>query len=139
MSIKSIPRIQLKKLLRHEVTLYKLPDDFLSSNTFHLSGDPLNIYGVRGETFQTYTIKAEIQPITMEDEAQAIPGLIHTGDAWGFFLPYYELEGEEISVEPEDQIKCEGITYEVARIEDHYQGNNIVWRRAYLRRIVAEG
>lgn len=129
--MKSIPRIQLKKLLKHEVTLGKFTEG-------NLSGDPDNIYDQHGETFTTHTILCEIQPITMEDETSAVPGILHAGDAWGFFLPYYWIEGEQITIDPEDHITCEGVTYAVARTEDHYQGNNIVWRRAYLRRVTGE-
>lgn len=129
----------MKKMLKHDVQLLKLtlsPETFPTSDTSIY--DTEGIHAQKEELFNTFNIQAEIQPITMEDEIQAVPGLLHAGDAWGFFLAYYDLEGDQITVDPEDQIICESILYEVVRIEDHYQGNNIVWRRAYLRRVSGE-
>jgi len=126
-------------MLRHKVKLCKLT---LSPTTFPASDpsiyDTQGIHAQKEETFNTFDITAEIQPITLEDELQAVPGLLHTGDAWGFFLPYYILQESKVTVDPEDKIICENVRYEVRRIEDHYDGNNIVWRRAYLVRITGE-
>lgn len=128
MSIKSIPRWQYRKTLRHDITLYK--------TTMTTIGD--DEYDQKTETYQSYSIKAEVQPITLNELKDMPPGLMNLGDAWGYFLPSYYIQGQTITVEPEDEILCETIRYEVVKVEDHYQGNSIVWRRCYLRRISGE-
>ena len=97
-----------------------------------------NEYDQKTETYIDYPIKAELQPITLEELATLPPGLYREGDAWCYVLPYYYLKGQTVTVENEDEITCEDVRYEVEKIEDHYQGNTCVWRRCYCRRISGE-
>jgi len=128
LSIKSIPRWQYRKLLKHDITLHKL--------TLSSIGD--DEYDQKQESYTSYSIKGEVQPITLEELARLPPGIYKEGDAWLYVLPYYILKGETIVVENDDEITCEDVRYMVERVEDHYQGNNIVWRRCYLKRVSGE-
>lgn len=95
-------------------------------------------FGQTEESETTYSIQAEIQSITLEDIAFLPAGSVKEGDAWGFFIPSYRVEGQDITVEVNDYISFKGIKYLVQRIEDYYQGNETVYRRAYLKRQVGK-
>lgn len=125
--MKAIPSWKVKKTFKcsvilHKVTVSEIEDEF----------------GQTEETETTYTIKAEIQSITLEDISYLPLGSVKEGDAWGFFLPVYSLEGQEIKIEPNDYITFKGIKYLIQRIEDYYEGNQIVYRRAYLKRQIGQ-
>jgi len=131
MTVKSTPAWLMGKMLRHKVTLHKITETLIGE-----TGDQYDEYSQTTESEVTYSIKAEIQPITLERLAWLPPGTASLGDAFGYFKPTYKKLGSDISVELKDYITCEGVKYLVERIEDFYHGNNIHHRRAYLRRLL---
>jgi len=126
--MKRIPEWKLKKIFKasctlHKVTVSEIEDEF----------------GMTEETTETtYSIKAEVQPLTSEDLAYLPPGQFSEGDAWAYFLPSYNVNEETLTVEVNDYITFNGIKYLVQRYEDYFEGNNVIYRRAYLKRQVGQ-
>lgn len=120
-------------MLRHTVTLHKVTKTPIGE-----IGDQYDEYHQVTETEVTYSIKGEIQPITLERLTWLPPGTARVGDAFGYFKRSYKKLGSDISVELDDYITCETVKYLVQRLEDFYHGNNIVFTRAYLRRLVSQ-
>ena len=112
------------------VTLHKITETLIGSDEFE--------FGQTEESEETYAIKAEIQGITLEDMAFLPAGEVSEGDAWGFFLPTYTIDGEDVIVDMNDYISFKGIKYLVKRIIDFYNGNTTVYRRAFLKRQVGQ-
>jgi len=127
---KRVPNWMYKKLLKSTVQLVKITETMIS-NTIPVS--EYEEYGQTEVTGSTFTIKAEIQPITEKDLISLPPGMLEVGDAIGFFLKEYVLEGTTYTIEPEDLIIAGSITYEVQTVTDYFQGNDVVFRRGYLR------
>ena len=131
--IKTTPAWRMGKMLRHTVTLHKVTKTPIGE-----IGDQYDEYHQVTETEVTYSIKGEIQPITLERLTWLPPGTARVGDAFGYFKQSYKKLGSDISVELDDYITCETVKYLVQRLEDFYHGNNIVFTRAYLRRLVSQ-
>jgi len=129
--IKTRPSWQIGKMLRHKMTLHKITKTAIGE-----TGDQYDEYHQVTESEVTYSIKGEVQPITLERLTWLPPGSARLGDAFGYFKSSYKKLGSDISVELEDYITCENVKYLVERFEDFYHGDNIVYRRAYLRRII---
>jgi len=127
--LKKPPAWKIKKILKCSVTLHKVTSTEIDS------GDE---FGQTEDTETTYSIPAEIQSITLEDMAFLPAGTVNEGDAWGFFVASYALEGQTITVEVNDYITFKGIKYLVQRIEDYYEENEAVSRRAFLKRQVGQ-
>jgi len=125
--MKAPPSWKVKKLYRCDVTLHKITETELEDE-----------FGQIEESEVTYSIKAEIQSIRLEDKAYLPVGMISEGDAWGFFIPIYAIEGQDIEVEVNDYITFKEIKYLVQWIEDYYEGNDVVYRRALLKRQVGQ-
>ena len=124
--LKIPPSYVLKKILKKEVTLTK-----------YTYSDGEDAYGQRSRSVSgTYKIKAEIQEITSEDLAYVVPGTMSVGDAFGFFLPTYLVQGKNISIEAEDEITWNSKTWRIDSIEDYYYGEKIWYKRAVLKRVV---
>lgn len=137
--MKAAPKWKLKKILQSlglEVTLHKVTTTEIDTEYVDEFED--NPFGQTEESEETYTILAEIQPITFEDMAFLPAGTIEEGDAWGYFLPSYLIEGQDIYVEVNDYITCKGTKYLVTQLEDQYMKGETVLRRALLRRQVAQ-
>lgn len=127
---KPVPNWLYKRLLKNTVQLIKISETMIS-NTIPVS--EYEEYGQTEITGSTFTIKAEIQPITEKDIIPLAPGILEVGDAIGFFLKEYNLEGTVYTVDVDDLIIANGIEYEVQSITDYFQGNKIVFRRGYLK------
>jgi len=123
--LKAPPRWKVKKVLRSKVTLHKISESTIDDE-----------FGQTEETETTIEILADIQPVTLEDMLYLPPGYVSQGDAWGFFLPVYQKNGLEYFVEVNDYISFKGVKYLVQRIDDAYEGDTVVVRRAYLKRQV---
>jgi len=123
---KAPPTRKLQSIFRKTVTLSKITT----------SGND-DAYGQKSETSSgTYRIRAEIQEITSYDLAYFVPGTVQIGDAWGYFLPSYTVNGKKVEIALEDEITWNGKTWEIDRIEDAYIGEKLWYRKAYLRRKV---
>ena len=129
--IKTTPSWRMGKMLRHTLTLHKVTETPIGD-----IGDQYDEYRQVTESETTYSIKGEVQPITLERLAWLPPGTAQLGDAFGYFKPSYKKLGSDITVDLKDYITCEGVKYLVERLEDFYHGNNMVYTRAYLRRVV---
>lgn len=125
--MKAPPAWKIKKMYRCNVTLHKITETTIDDE-----------FGQTEESETTYSIKAEIQSITLEDMAYLPAGEVSEGDCWGFFLPTYTVDGQEIEVEVNDYITFKNIKYLVQRIEDYYEGNTTVYRRGFLKRQVGQ-
>jgi len=126
MAIKAVPLWYVRKQLRGKVTLLKVKEII----------DETDEYGQETkESITKFSLKAQIDVITPEDLTWLPPGLLRVGDARGFFLPYYTLDGKKISVDLKDYIVFDQHTFVVDRIEDIFYGKDIVYREAYLRRV----
>jgi len=124
--LKAPPKRKLSKLLMKKVTLTK----------FSLSGTD-DAYGQKQRNISgTYTLKAEIQEITTEDLAFFVPGTVHLGDALGYFLSDYEVKGQTITISSEDQVTWNSKTWRIDTIEDYTFGEQVVYKRALLRRVL---
>lgn len=128
--MKAPPSWKIKKMYKCSVTLHKVTETAIGSDEYE--------FGQTTEVEETYTIKAEIQGITLQDMAFLPAGEVNEGDAWGFFLPSYFVDGEDIIVAMNDYISFKGIKYLVKRIIDFYDGNTTVYRRAFLKRQVGQ-
>jgi len=85
----------------------------------------------------TEEIKAEIQEIVAEEFANLKQGEVAVGDAYGYFLPSYNLGGNHIvMVVEQDEITWNSKTWKVERVENYYVGNTLFYKRAFLKRIV---
>jgi len=130
--LKRPPDWKLKKILQSlgtEVTLHKITETELVAD---------DEFGQTEETEETYTIFAEIQSITLEEMTYLPAGEVQDGDAWGYFLPSYTIDGESYSVAVNDYITFKTFKYLVIRIIDQYMGGETVLRRAHLRRQVGQ-
>lgn len=124
--LKTPPKKKLSKLLMKKITLTK----------YDLSGTD-DAYGQKSKTIlATYTLKAEIQELTSEDLAFFVPGTVNLGDAYGYFFPSYEIQGQTISIAAEDEVTWSGKTWRIDRIEDYTFGEQIWYKRAFLRRLI---
>lgn len=130
---KAIPRWMMKKFLNRNVTLEKVTETEIE---YSGTVDP---YGMTEVTKETFTVRAEIQYVTMEDLQFMPPGILTIGDAIGYFLTYYDLEGQIITIDPNDIIKDGDNILRVDTILDHTHGKADVYRRAYLRRMSGGG
>lgn len=124
--LKPLPEFILRKLFRKKVTLKKYSktgtDDAYGQKEDQLIG--------------TYVIEAEIQEITAYDLAYVVPGILQVGDAMGYFLPQYFVDGRYITVEVEDRVTWNNKTWRVEKIEDFYYGDKLMHKRALLKRVV---
>lgn len=101
---------------------------------YSLSSDD-DAFGQRNRTVSgTYNVNAEIQELTSEDLAFFIPGTVNLGDAWGYFLPSYNIKGLTITIAPEDEITWNGKTWRINTIEDSYFGETLWYRKALMKR-----
>ncbi len=128
--MKRPPDWKLKKILKSigtTVTLHKITETEIDSE-----------FGMTEETETTYSISAEIQSITLEDMRFFPAGEIVEGDLWGYFLPVYQIDGEDYRVQLNDYITFKSVKYLVVRIEDEFMNSDTVLRRALLRRVVGE-
>lgn len=128
--MKRPPDWKLKKILKSsgtEVTLHKITESVIDDE-----------FGQTEETEETYTIYAEIQSITLEDMTFLPAGEVKEGDAWGFFLPSYRIEGLDYTVAVNDYISFKGNKYLVVRLEDQFMRGETILRRALLRRQVGK-
>ena len=123
----------MKKLLRRTVKLVKI------TATDITYGNTIDAYGMQEKTKETYSIKAEIQPVTDADLVILVPGQLTIGDAVGWFLDSYDVKGKTITVDPDDLVLDKDYTYRVDTIQDPTDGNTIIYRRAYLRRMSGGG
>jgi len=128
---KPVPDWMFKRLLRSRVQLVKITKDIIPPSS--LNPSQYEEYGQTTTTGTTFTIKAEIQPITSQDIIDIPPGMLEIGDAIGFFQKEYLLEGSVYTIKSEDLIIAGGTTYEVQTITNFYQGDRIIYRRAYLK------
>lgn len=130
--MKNPPSWKLEKILKtlgSKITLQKVTETILASGSE---------FGDTKETTTNYSIYAEIQTITLEDMNYLPAGEVRTGDAWGFFLPKYQVEGLEVTVEVNDYIIFNEKKYLVVRLEDEYMSGQTVLRRAFLQRQVGQ-
>jgi len=127
--VKKPPAWKIQKMYSAKVTLHKVTESEIETD---------DEFGQTQETEETYIIMAEIQSITLEDMAYLPAGEIKEGDAWGYFIPVYVIEGQDITVEVNDYISFKEIKYLVQRIEDYYEANEVVYRRALLKRQVGQ-
>ncbi|RLJ10170.1 MAG: hypothetical protein DRP15_00930 [Candidatus Aenigmatarchaeota archaeon] len=119
-----IPKWQVKKFLKKEVTLNKY------------SIEATDEYGQAQKTLVgSYSIKAEIQPITFDQLIHYPPGEVEIGDAWGYFQTSYLVKGVTVSLEPDDEIVWNGQTFIVRNIEKYIAGEDEIYLRVYLKRI----
>lgn len=125
--MKAPPRWKISKMYTSDVILSKTTETEIEDE-----------FGQTEESLETYKIKAEIQTIRLEDVTFLPAGSIKEGDAWGFFLPSYTIDGESVTVEVNDYITFKSVVYLVQRIEDYYQGNTTVYRRALMRRQIGQ-
>lgn len=119
----NIPAWKLKKIFSCDVVLHKVTETLIDDE-----------FGQTEVSEEDFNIKAEIQSITLEDMLYLPAGEVKEGDAFGYFLPTYVIEGEDITIEVNDSLTFKGIKYLVIRIEDYYIGNETAYRRATLRR-----
>lgn len=125
--MKSPPPWKIKKLFKSNLTLHKISETVIDDE-----------YGQTEESEETFSIVGEIQVITLEDMVFLPAGEVSSGDAFGYFLPSYLLDGIEYTVEVNDYISFKGIKYLVTRVEPQFEGNTEVFRRAYLKRQVGQ-
>ena len=126
--MKAPPSWKIRKILDAEVTLHKITVSEIASS------DPFGQVEEGEEIISK--IPAQIQVITLQDLAYLPPGVVSEGDAWGFFLPSFEVDAKSYTVEVNDYITFKGVKYLVQRVEDHYQGEERVFRKAILKRVV---
>lgn len=134
--MKSPPAWKIKKMYTCDVTLHKVTTTEI--DTGHQDEFEDNPFGQVDQSEKTYSIKAEIQNITLEDMTYLPPGQVKEGDCWGYFLSSYRIEGEDIEIEVNDYITFNSIKYLIERIESYWDGNTEVYRRAFLRREVGQ-
>jgi len=122
--LKVPPRCKLRKLMMKRVILTK----FTFSDTDDAYGQE------ERNTSGTYTLNAEIQELTSEDLAFFVSGTVNLGDAYGYFLPNYAVNGLIITISSEDEVTWNGKTWRIDTIEDYALGENVWYRRALMRR-----
>jgi len=93
-------------------------------------------YTLEKSSGEKYTIQCEIQSITTEDVKFGSYGVWDIGNLRGFFLPYYEIEGETVTVEEDDILYVGDERYRVERIIRHLFRGEEVFREALLERII---
>lgn len=121
-----VPSLSLKKILRKEVIVIK----------YSLAGSE-DAHGQKERTkIGEFPVRAEIQELTAEDLSYIVPGVLEIGDAFGFFLPKYISEGQEITVNVEDEVKWNEKVWRVERIESFTYGEKEYYKRAYLKRVI---
>jgi len=135
--MKSPPVWKLKKMFQSsgsKVTLHKVTEAMINEEGDDEFGDE---FAQTQLTEETYTILADIQQVTLE-EIEANPGFLKEGDAFGYFLPSYEVDGETVTVEDDDYITFASIKFKVDRTEDFYDAGIHIYRRALLRKEVGK-
>lgn len=125
--LKAPPQWKLKKLYRTDVTLHKISETVIDDE-----------FGQTEETETTYSIKAEIHTIMLEDMIYLPPGEVSEGDCFGYFLPKYLVDGQEVIIEVNDYVTFQGNKYLVQRVEDLFDGNTLVYKRAFLKKQVGQ-
>jgi type IV secretory pathway TrbF-like protein len=120
------PQRKLLHMFRKKVTLEKYSIE-----------ESTDSYGQTEETLVgSYQIDAEIQEVTAEDLVYMRPGVVEVGDAWGYFLPSYLVQGQTVTVEVEDIVKWNNKAWRIDRIEDYYLGGQLMYKRALMKRVV---
>jgi len=81
-------------------------------------------------------LEAEIQELTSEDLAFFVPGTVNLGDAYGYFLPDYNVKGQTINIVAEDEVTWNSKTWRIDTIEDYTFGEQVWYKRALLKRVL---
>ena len=79
-----------------------------------------------------YTIQAEVQGITLEDLKYGSYGVWESVNLRAFFLPYYTINGETITVEEDDYLYVDSKKYRIVRLIQHMFRGEEVYREAFL-------
>lgn len=97
--------LPFKGLLNKEVTLKK-----------PIATDLDTKWGEKSYSYDTYTIKAHITPVTEKDLYFLESGIATVGDVVGIFFPSYTINDQTVEVDTEDRIVVDGIEYRVDAI-----------------------
>lgn len=118
------PTIILQNLFDSEIVLLKRTEVVIDSN-----------FGTTGVTYTSYVAMARVVPITDWDLLYDKSGIIHMGQARGFFMPSYSFQGDYVRVMVGDRVFMQSTNWDVLKVAPFFDGNREIYLEALLDRI----